>query len=1023
MTPFEQAYQRLNPQQKLAVDTIEGPVMVLAGPGTGKTQILSARIAAILQKTDVQPQNILALTFTNAGAKNLQQRVVSLLGTPGYAVKTATFHSFCAEVIEEHGEYFPVARVSRDPVSDVDKFGILEEIFRENSFPNLKNPKNPNLYLRDILGLMSDYKREGHTALTLQQLAQEELSALEEEEIAPGKKRGLQKQIEKNRELAQVYAEYQRHLRDRHLFDFDDIILWVRDALREHEDLRLEYQEKYQYFLIDEFQDTNEAQLQVVRELASYWGEQANIFVVGDPNQSIYRFQGASLANTFSFLVHYPDAAVISLETGYRCGDRIYQAAAELISHNDLTIEDPRLQSLHKPLQNFENEPGTLVLQHSSSPLAETLWVAREIQKLHDQGVAYADIAVLYHKHANAVLLQEVLQREAVPFKKTLSSNLLDNHVIQQIFSLLRFLVQLKKKQELGEMVALLQLPWLQLEAADTLQLLREGSTSKQHSRNPWLFWQDNTALASLSWKNLPTLLQTRNLLLDLQQQETQGAFPVYVETVLRETGFYRFYTQKRPLLVEDLSAVASFLRLLQTWYRRDTSRGVREFLQEIDRMQEHNLTLSQESLDLQEDAVELSTAHNAKGKEWEYVFLIHAHDTVWGNVKSPNKLSPLAGTIPYADLSKAERNEDERRLFYVAMTRAKKQLAVSLSERDTEQDRVKELQATQFLSEIEQPFSPAEGISAKELQSTLRGWLEERNYEHPALQLDKTWLKQLVSDFSLSFSALQELENCPIAFLYKRLLRFPELPQPALALGTAVHAGMEYLYRELNQNQQPPPREALLSRVEDVLARFSFPDDQLLALQAKAKSIVAEYYNEFGPVLKPSLLVERYFGSSPPLEFEGLPLIGKVDRFDFIDSTANWVRVVDYKTGSDKSRNHILGKIASSDGMMFQQLVFYKLLAELDPSFTYTVTEGEFVFLEKTKSGKYRSERFEITSADMEALKEKLREVKVKLENLSFLDAKPCGHCEVCKLLGFQESHLEKYSGLLNEQTAELSE
>jgi len=1023
MTPFEQAYQRLNPQQKLAVDTIEGPVMVLAGPGTGKTQILSARIAAILQKTDVQPQNILALTFTNAGAKNLQQRVVSLLGTPGYAVKTATFHSFCAEVIEEHGEYFPVARVSRDPVSEVDKFGILEDIFRENSFPNLKNPKNPNLYLRDILGLISDYKREGHTPLTLQQLAQDELSTLEEEEMAPGKKRGLQKQIEKNLELAQVYAEYQRHLRDRHLFDFDDIILWVRDALREHEDLRLEYQEKYQYFLIDEFQDTNEAQLQVVRELASYWGEQANIFVVGDPNQSIYRFQGASLANTFSFLVHYPEAVVISLEIGYRCGDRIYQAAAELIAHNDVTMNDPRLDSLHKPLQNFEQQPGSLVIQHSSSPLAETLWVAREIQELHEQGVEYADMAVLYHKHSNAVLLEEVLQREGVPFKKTLSSNLLDNHVIQQIFSLLRFLVQVKKKQELGEMVALLQLPWLQLEPADTLQLLREGSTSKQHSRNPWILWQDDAALAAFEWRDLAALFKTRDQLLQLQQQETQGPFPVYVETVLRETGFYRFYTQKRPLLVEDLAAVASFLRLLQTWYRRDTSRGVREFLQEIDRMQEHNLTLSQEALELQESAVELSTAHNAKGKEWEYVFLIHAHDTVWGNVKNPRKLTPLAGTIPYADLSKTERNEDERRLFYVALTRAKQQVAISMSERDTEQDRVKELQPTQFLSEIQQPFSPAELITSDELQRTLRSWLEERSYDHPALQLDKTWLKHLVSEFSLSFSALQELENCPIAFLYKRLLRFPELPQPALALGTAVHAGMEYLYRELNQNQKPPAREALLSRVEDVLSRFAFSDDQLLALQAKAKSIVAEYYSEFEQELKPSLLVERYFGSSPPLVFEGLPLIGKVDRFDLIDSAANWVRVVDYKTGSDKSRNHILGKIASSDGMMFQQLVFYKLLAELDPSFTYTVTEGEFVFLEKTKSGKYRSERFEITADDVETLKEKLREVKSKLENLSFLEAKPCGHCEVCKLLGFKESSLEKYAGLINEQTAELSE
>lgn len=1019
VTPFEEAYQRLNPEQKLAVDTIEGPVMVLAGPGTGKTQILSARIANILQKTDAQPHNILALTFTNAGAKNLQQRVVSLMGTPGYAVKATTFHSFCAEVIEEHGEYFPVARASKDPVSEVDKFTILEEIFRENEFPQLKNPKNPFQYIRDVLGLISDYKREGHTPLSLQQLARAELEELEQEKMAPGKKRTEQRKIEKNIEVAQIYAEYQRHLRQRQLFDFEDVILWVRDALRDNEELRLEYQERFQYFLIDEFQDTNEAQLQVVRELASYWGEQANIFVVGDPNQSIYRFQGASLANTLSFLDHYPQAAVITLRTGYRCGNKIYQAAAELISHNELSLSDKRLASLHDALQNYEKRDGELVLEQATHPLAETLWVSQQIQRLHTNGVPYSEIAVLYHKHANAFLLEEVLQREGVPSKKTVATNLLENHIIQQILSLLRFLVQVKTKHELGELVMLLQLPWLELSPEDTLQLLREGTNSRTHFKNPWVFWRDDAALAALNWKDMSQLVATRDLLMQLQQQETEQPFPLYLETVLRETGFYRYYTKKRPLLVEDLSAVASFLRVVQTWHRRDTRRGVREFLQEIDRMREHNLGLAQENLELEQDAVELTTAHNAKGKEWEYVFLIHAQDKVWGNVRSPNKLTPLGGTIPYADLDKVERNEDERRLFYVALTRAKKQVAISFSDQETEQERIKELQPTQFLSEITEPFTAAESVLPEQLQDRLRVWLEDRSYEHPALQLDRAWLRHLVDEFCLSFSAFQELNQCGIGFLYKRLLRIPELPNRYLALGTAVHAGMEYIYREVNQSQELPALESLLDRVGSVAGKFPFPDDEVLDLQAKAKSIVAEYFQEHKSDLQPSLFVERYFGNAPPLVLDGLCLIGKVDRMDLIDSVAKTVRVVDYKTGDAKSRNEIIGATQSSDGMMFKQLVFYKLLAELDQSFSYTVTEGEFLFVEKNKSGKYKSERFTITDEDVEQLKVDLRQAHQDLKDLRFLEAKPCGHCDICKLLGFQESQLVKQAASLTQQTA----
>lgn len=1016
MATYKESLARLNPEQRLAVETTEGPVFVLAGPGTGKTQILSTRIAHILATTDVQPHNILALTFTHAAAQNMQQRLVDMIGADGYGVKFTTFHSFCTEVIETHQELFPLSPRRQEPIAEVDKLAIIEQILQDNDFEHIKSAKNPLMYVKSCLSLISNYKREGHSPLSVQKLAQDERAFLEESggELTKTELRARTKIADKNLELAQVYAEYEHLLRERHTFDYDDMILWVRDAFRDDAELLAEYQETYQYFLVDEWQDTNESQLQLLESLASHWGEQANVFAVGDPNQSIYRFQGASFANTFRFLKMYPQAKVIALRTGYRGRQHIYSAAAELIAHNvDESVEQAELmKTLSEPLQSAHTDgDGEVWFHEAPNTLAECFWVARAIAARHAEGVPLSEIAVLVRKHSHTALLESVLARANIRTQVTKGENILQFPLIQKILVLLRFLSAVRTGSETELFVPLLQQPWWELNPTDVLKLIRAGSMSREHNRSVWEFWSDESAVERLPLAQPQKLHALREKLIRWQHQEAQLPLPEFVELVLRESGIYA-QSWHGEVALTDINAVVSFLREVQNWYRQHVSTNLAEFLQRLDRMDAHDLGIPADNLNVKTEAVPIVTAHHAKGQEWDTVFVLHAQDGWWGNLRSSQKIQPLPGTIPYADSSKDEKNADERRLFYVALSRAKQRVIISWSQSEAIGDKLRELQPSQFVVELrETPHSVQPALEAEIIQHTLQKYVETDPFTTVWNSFDKEWLASLVDSFALSVSALNEYLACPVSFVYKRLIRIPSLPTRPLVLGTAVHAAMERLYRDLNKDGKLPTAENLFSVIDSVVYNMPLSQVEVDEISAKAKTLVSEYYDSHQAEFHPSLSVEKNIGVTPPVAFEGLHLVGKIDRVDWVDEAAQTVRVVDYKTGRPKSHNEILGKTQNSDGSLYRQLLFYKLLGDLDDSFTHTIREGEFIFMEKNASGRYKTERFTLLDEDLKELQDLLRTVHQELQSLSFLEKEPCGTCETCQLLGLQRDAFHQHA------------
>ena len=378
---FTLAYKQLNVEQKKAVDTIDGPVMLVAGPGTGKTQTLALRIANILQKTDTPASSILALTYTESGARAMKARLTSMIGPEAYYANISTFHAFCIEVIKDNPGIFTL-NPAVEPLSDLEKLKLIYGLIDTSPLTLLRPLGAPRLYVKDILGAISDLKREGVDPDELEEMLEIEELFLKSEDATELKKSERDKRqhnLAKNRELNLLYRKYQQALIDSDSFDFEDMISSVVDAFKSNEDLLFSCQEKYLYILVDEYQDSNSAQNELMLLLAKYWGDKANIFVTGDPDQSIMRFQGASIENQLSFIKVYPEATVITLKQNYRSSQTILDAADSLISHNNLRIGDV-VPGVDPHLVSQIGAGEQIGIAELSGSTAETIYIAEDIK-------------------------------------------------------------------------------------------------------------------------------------------------------------------------------------------------------------------------------------------------------------------------------------------------------------------------------------------------------------------------------------------------------------------------------------------------------------------------------------------------------------------------------------------------------------------------------------------------------------------------------------------------------------------
>ncbi|MFA6274768.1 MAG: ATP-dependent helicase, partial [Candidatus Paceibacterota bacterium] len=453
---FEEAYKQLNPAQKEAVDTIEGPVMVIAGPGTGKTQILALRVANILYKTDTPPSGILALTFTEAGQKAMRFKLRQFIGSAADEIGVYTYHGFASAIIAEFAEHFPHLRQVKQ-LTDVEAEIIIREILRNKKFFSLRPLGDPDFYVGKIIKVISDCRKEAWTPEMIANFAISQIDMITNDPTSissRGATKGKLKaevlkkieKAEKTKIFAEVYAAYEEKKKNERRIDFDDLIFELTQALEQDELLLRLIQEKYLYLLVDEHQDTNDAQNVLIKKIADFYKE-PNLFVVGDEKQAIYRFQGASVQNFLRFQSLWPTMKIISLENNYRSHQGILDACFGLIENNYQEGEHPELRIRLKSANGEKSEPLEVIMAGNSS--AAEKYLVDEIKKILADD-KQATVAVIVKTNRDVESALRVLELAGVPAAAERGTDVFGHSLGRLFFALVEYLADTSKVESLA---------------------------------------------------------------------------------------------------------------------------------------------------------------------------------------------------------------------------------------------------------------------------------------------------------------------------------------------------------------------------------------------------------------------------------------------------------------------------------------------------------------------------------------------------------------------------------------------
>ena len=585
----------LNKEQLEAVKHINGPMLVLAGAGSGKTKVLTSRIAYLIEN-GVSVDNILAITFTNKAAKEMKEREIKLIGYDAKSIQISTFHSLGLKIIKEN--YSRLGYKSNFVILDSDDtLTVVKKIMKDLNL----NPKFYNA--RDIRNKISSAKNEL---------------------IGPDKF----SKVEFDQNIITVYEKYSKKLLINNSVDFDDLLTLPIKLFKEYPDILKYYQDKYKYVLIDEYQDTNEAQYIFSKMLCN---NHKNIFVVGDNDQAIYAFRGANYKNILNFEKDYPDCKVILLEENYRSTQNILDAANSVIKHNKMR-KDKNLWC--------NNDIGSKVKYIKvDSDKEECAYVSNKIKELHDNNISYEDIAILYRTNAQSRLIEEEMLKNGIPYRIVGSFYFYNRKEIKDLLCYLRLINN----------------------HDDDVSLLRVINSPKRGIGDKTI--ENITKIATEKGISLFEAIESgkelgfKNLILDMEKKCENLTLTEMVDVVLNDSGMKNEYTQDKSLESEiRLENLEEFKSITKGYEEEYGVISLTDFLNEVSLVSD--ISEHQDS----NNKVSLMTIHSVKGLEFDNVFIVGMEEGIFPHYNSINE-----GTLAAI--------EEERRLCYVAITRAKKNL------------------------------------------------------------------------------------------------------------------------------------------------------------------------------------------------------------------------------------------------------------------------------------------------------------------------------------------------------------
>jgi DNA helicase-2/ATP-dependent DNA helicase PcrA len=1019
---FNAEYERLNEQQRKAVDQIEGPVMVIAGPGTGKTQILSARIGKILlSDAQIEPDNILCLTYTDAGVVAMRRRLAGFIGPEAYRVGIHTFHAFCNDVIQDNLGLFE--KTSLDPISDLERIELLKELIDGFAKDHPLKRYRGDVYfeITSLQSLFSLMKREGWTGDYICQKVDEYIKDLPNREeyickratkefkkgdVRIDKIAEQQERMQKLVAACKEFTKFQTMMRKRNRYDFDDMINWVIDAFQTNDDLLRRYQEKYQYILVDEYQDTSGSQNRIVELLINYW-DVPNVFVVGDDDQSIYRFQGANVENMLAFGNSFgKDLITVVLTDNYRSTQPILDISKSLIDRNEERLVS-QLEGLSKNLRSANI--AVSVLKHNPEVHAyttqsqELIGITTRIEQLIKEGVAPNEIGVIYRENKYGEELANYLRLKSIPFYTRRHLNILEQPLIRQLLQVLDYIVAERDTPYGGDGVLfeILHFEWFgipPLEVAKASMRVADEVYKTKDKMSLRRFVCEKAAPKDLFDAGLhQRLCETVHILERLIGAAANESLQNLLEKVLREAGFLG-QIMDDPERFWLLQVVTGFYNHVRDETRRHPYITLEDFMERIDLMRKEGLVLPLVQVAGHEKGVNLLTAHGSKGLEFDHVFLAGATASSWEKKRKPFSGFSFPDTL-FASNAKGNDTEELRRLFYVALTRAKKHLNISYSNAT---DEGKLLEPSLFIAEI---------FEVHPLPVQIQELSAENIADFQILQLTGIFAPELapledelvgrvLAGFQMNVSALNNYLRCPLEFYFRNVVRIPSPKNEAAEFGSAVHHALEQLYVRMKKDPQErfPTMDDFLSDFAWYLKRNRecFTKEQYERRMEYGLEILKQYYTRHVAHLNKTVLIEHNVRS---VHVDGLLLRGKLDKLEF---NGRDVTIVDYKTGDpEKSKEKFARpnpKIPNG-GDYWRQAVFYKIMINaFKPE--WTVANVVFDFVEPNKKKEYLREDVLINEMDLQDVKKQIRDTYAAIQSKKFYTG--CGQedCHWCQFV-----------------------
>ena len=937
-----------NSKQQQAIDILNGQVMLLAGPGTGKTFTVIHRIEKMLAD-GVEPSSILCLTFSDAAASEMRQRLIKKMGVVASAVDIYTYHSFCNDLIKTYPDKFEMTSGVK-LITDAEKISIMKECIDDANLEFFV-PSRADRYFftKNFISYVEKLKTQRvskdeymaciDTNPVLMPRYKELESEIYEREQAGNTKNKtrynelekIKTNIEKAKELWTLFELYSTKMINKNLIDFSDMINLVLTSFEEDSQFLSEVSNKYKYFLVDEYQDTNDLQNQIIFNLLD-GNDEKNIFVVGDDDQIIYGFQGAKSDNIENFLTKYPNTTVICLEENNRSTQTILDFSNLIVNQDEnrlennlyfkekyniskkLTAKNPKIIVKDKKIKRIQFGE---ILQEFNYIVDDikTLIKSDFAPKTDEDKIDYSQIAIISKKRAELQTFAELLKSKNIPFQIDEGKSIFAIRSTILIYFYIKAMNNYLTSSD--KLFGLLLSEPFKIDQQDYNKILEEKRLWKKDESSDFI-----TLMRNLNgWKNPEKITKFLETFDYLQDYASSNNLRNTVVEIINRTGLLTYFYKSGKNRSENLAGIRKIISEATDFQNSDSTKNLSDFVKYLDDCFENEIDINLDKDSVVQNAVQLMTYHGSKGREFEYVYLPNLISSNWEDFRMPGEYKLITEEVPDKDAAQAKKDSELLKLLFVGITRAKHTLTISFADSNNG----KAQQITKYLEPTANYDFDSEQFECSADDLTTEFYRSVSSDVFDNQKAFKNEIEERVKSVVLSPSRLNDYLSCPRKFFYVKVLGIDveEADWDGANFGTLIHSLLERAVKVAKESAYPT--------LEEILEKFRLGMDGMkFSSEAKkekyfkqGQKLLTNYYPYFSqiPVSRITDIEFSFYG----VDVDGDFITGKIDRIE--KNSDGTFELYDYKTGNYSSEK----KIAPNEEKQnyFNQLCFYKYAYE----------------------------------------------------------------------------------------------